>query len=159
MSMPSMTDLRQQAVAGLMPPQVGEALIREVFPSVTANPGFADLAEKLMHTIVLAPVGWLLLSWFYFRKILPFFARRYTLTNRRLMIRRGLKPKPAWQIDLADIEDVRPEPGSSSHFYRSGTLEIVSRGQVVLRLRGVPEAEGFRRTIINACKAWAPRPA
>ena len=27
-------------------------------------------------------------------KILPYIARRYTLTNRRIMIQRGLKPVP-----------------------------------------------------------------
>ena len=150
----SMIDMSQQAVTGLVPPQVGEALIREVFPSVTANPGVAAVGEKLARTIVLAPVAWPSLGFFYFKKIAPVFAKRYTLTNKRLMIRRGLKPKPTRQIDLADIEDVRLQPGSYSHFYRSGTLEIVSRGQVAMRLRGVPEAEGFRRTIINACLAF-----
>lgn len=157
--MSTMTEMSQQAVTGLVPPQIGEALIREAWPSVAAAPGAARLGETLTRTRILAPLAWLLLAPIYFGKILPFIAKRYTLTNKRLMIRRGLKPRPATQIDLADIEDVRLQPGSYSHFYRAGTLEIISKGQVAFRLRGVPEPESFRRAILNACKAWAAKPS
>ena len=48
-----------------------------------------------LHALnVLAPLGWLLMSGFYFGKILPILMRRYTLTNRRLMIRKGWSGKP-----------------------------------------------------------------
>jgi hypothetical protein len=128
-----------------------------VLPSVTDAPGLAALCEKMMRTIVLAPVAWLILAWPYFKKIMPVTAKRYTLTNRRLMVRTGWKEKPAQEIALADIDDVRIEEGSYSHFYRSGTLEIVAKDQVALRLRGVPEPESFRRAILNARIAWAPK--
>src|SRR5215510_6272649 len=75
----------RQAVAGLTPPEVGEAMIREAWPTVAAHPGAANLGKKLIRSIALAPLGWLLLAPLYFMKILPFFARRYTLTNRRVM--------------------------------------------------------------------------
>jgi hypothetical protein len=92
----------------------------------------------------------------YFKKILPFLAKRYTLTNRRLMIRTGLKGTPSHEIALAAIDDVRLEEGSYSHFYRSGNLEVLSNGHVALRLPAVPEPESFRRAILNAKLAWAP---
>src|SRR5262245_35831143 len=147
----------KQAVSGVVPPELSEGLIRQVLPSVTDSPGLATLCEKMMRTIVLAPIAWLLLAFPYFKKILPVSARRYTLTNRRLMVRAGWKEKPVLEIALADIDDVRIEEGSYSHFYRSGTLEILSKGQVAIRLRGVPEPESFRRAILNARIAWAPR--
>ena len=147
----------KQAVSGVVPPELGEGLIRQVLPSVTDSPGLAALCEKMMRTIVLAPLAWLLLSIPYFKKVMPVTAKRYTLTNRRLMVRTGWKEKPAQEIALGDIEDVRLEEGSYSHFYRSGTLEIISKGQVAMRLRGVPEPESFRRAILNARLAWAPR--
>src|SRR5262249_27393715 len=147
----------KQAVTGVVPPELAEGMIREVLPSVTDMPGLATTCEKLMRTIVLAPVAWLLLALPYFKKVMPGTAKRYTLTNRRLMVRTGWKEKPAHEIALADIDDVRLEEGSYSHFYRSGTLQIISKGQVALRLRGVPEPESFRRAILNARIAWAPK--
>jgi len=146
----------KQAITGVVPPELSEGMIRQVLPSVTDMPGLAAACEKMMRTIVLAPVAWLLLALPYFKKIMPVSAKRYTLTNRRLAIRTGWKEKPAHEIALADIDDVRLEEGSYSHFYRSGTLEIISKGQVALRLRGVPEPESFRRAILNARIAWAP---
>jgi hypothetical protein len=147
--------LPRQAVAGVMPPQLGEAMIREAFPSV-AQSGLSVLASKLQRTVILAPLGWLLLLPLFLKKIAPFLCTRYTLTNRRLMIRRGLKPKPVREIALADIDDVRLVPDSSNAFYRCGTLEVLAKGQVALTLPAVPEAEGFRHAIINAYKAWVP---
>lgn len=147
----------KQAITGVVPPELGEGLIRQVLPSVTEMSGLATLCEKMMRTIVLAPVAWLLLAFPYFKKILPITAKRYTLTNRRLMVRAGWKGKPSQEIALADIDDVRLEEGSYSHFYRSGTLEIISKAQVAIRLRGVPEPESFRRAILNSRIAWAPK--
>jgi len=140
-----------------MPPLLGEALIREVRPSVTdGSAGIASLAAKLMRTLVLAPVGWMLLAPLFARKFLPFLPKRYTLTNRRLMIQRGLRPRPVQSIPLAEIDEVRFDPSSYNRFYMSGTLEIVSKGEVRLRLTGVPAPEGFRVAIINAIGAWVP---
>ena len=147
----------RQAVAGLTAPQTSEALIRETWPTVVdANAGAAALGKKLINSIVLAPLGWLLMAPLYFKKILPYFARRYTLTNRRIMIQRGLKPKPAQEVALADIDDVRLVPGSFDQFFETGTLEVVAKGQVALTLTGVPEPESFRWAIVNACAAWVP---
>jgi hypothetical protein len=147
----------RQAVAGLTPPQMGEAVIREAWPTVLdASAGAAGLGKKLIRSVFLAPLGWLLLAPLYFKKILPFLARRYTLTNRRVMIQRGLKPVPAQEVALADIEDVRLAAGSFDEFYESGTLEVIVKGQAALALTGVPEPEGFRRAILNACAAWVP---
>ncbi len=153
-----MTDRRKQAVTGLVPPQVDEAKIRDVWPSVSAFPAVAALGQKLMRSIVLAPMGWLLLAPFYFRKVLPVFglARRYTLSNRRLMIQKGLKPVPSQEVALADIDEVRIKEDDNSKFYRAATLEIISKGQVVMTLLGVPNPESFRHAILNACTAWVP---
>jgi hypothetical protein len=152
-------DGRKLAVTGVVPPQRAEALIRETWPSVDDMPAVAGLAHTLMRTIILAPVAWLLLAPCYFKKVLPFIAKRYTITNRRVMIRRGLKPKPSHEVALADIDDVRIAEGSINGFYRSATLEIISRGQVALRLPAVRDFESFRRAILNAKSAWGRAPA
>jgi hypothetical protein len=152
-----MIDVRKQAVTGLVPPQQGEAKIREAWPSVTAtcSPA-ASAGRKLMLSRVGAPFGWALLLPVYFWKLRPFGARRYTLTNRRLMIQSGLRPAPRQEVPLAEIEDVRVVRDANSAFYRAATLEIIAKGgQVVLTLPGVPEPESFRQAILNACRAWA----
>ena len=59
--MPSMLDMGQQVATGVVPPQLGEAVIREVWPSVTIIPAVASLGRKLICSIFLAPLGWLLL--------------------------------------------------------------------------------------------------
>jgi hypothetical protein len=119
-------------------------------------PALAGLGRVLMRTIVLAPLAWLLLALPYFKKILPGMARRYALTNRRLMIQKGLKAATSQEIALADVDDVRIVEDSNSQFYRAATLEIVSKHQVVMKLEGVPGPESFRHTILDACKAWVP---
>ncbi len=157
--MGTMTDGRMQAVTGLVPPELGETTIRVVWPSVAATPAVAGLGHALMRTIILAPLAWLLLAPFYFKKILPGLACRYTLTNRRLMIQKGWKRTPAKEVALADIDEVRLQSGSSDGFYRTANLEIVSKGHVVMTLPAVPNAESFRHAIVNAYKAWIPAKA
>ena len=151
-----MPDERQQPVTGVVPPQVAEAKIRETWPSVSRAPGVANLGRLLTRTILLAPLGWLVMSLLYFSKVAPVFARRYTLTNRRLMVRHGWSGKVAGEIPLADIDEVRIQTDANSDFFRAATLEILSGGQVRLTLPGTPEAEAFRIAILNACNAWVP---
>ena len=153
---PTATVPSRQAVTGLTPPQRAEAIIREVRPSVTAYPAIAGLARTLIRSVILAPLGWLLLAPLFPLKFAPFLCKRYTLTNRRLMIRRGLRPQPVQEIALSEIDDIRLDPASRDDFYRSATLEILSQGKTALRLPGVPNPESFRHAVLNAVRAWAP---
>jgi hypothetical protein len=147
----------RQAVTGVVPPELGEAMIREVWPSVTASgPAIPSLARALQKSIILAPLGWLLLLPLFVKRIMPFICTRYTLTNRQLMIQRGLKPAPAHSLRLQDIDDVRVVDSTRDRFYLSATLEVISGGKVALTLPGVPEPEGFRQAIRNAVAAWVP---
>src|SRR4051794_38073349 len=125
----------RQAIAGVMPPSLGEARIREAFPGllgVAAAP--AAIAKRLTQTYVLAPLAWLIQGPLFALKFAPMVCRRYTLTNKRLMIQKGWKPAPVQEVPLGEIEDVRIGPGGVDAFYLCGELEVVARGQVVLRL-------------------------
>jgi len=62
----------------------------------------------------------------------------------------------ATQLILAEIDEVRVVLDANSDFFRAGNLEIISKGQVAMTLPGVPEPEGFRHAILNACNAWVP---
>jgi hypothetical protein len=151
-----MVDSYVQAVTGVVPPDVREAMIRESWPSVASAPAVAALGITLTRTIVLAPLAWLLMSGVYFGKLLPFMACRYTLTNRRLMIRKGWKGVPAHEVPLSRIDDVRVVHDAHSDFFRAGNLEILEGNSVVMKLPGTPEADAFRIAILNARNAWVP---
>ncbi len=144
----------RQPFTGVMPPQLGKAPIREAWPSLASTPGLSGLAAALIKSIFLAPLGWMILAPLFGKKLSPFICRRYTLTNRRVMIQRGLKPKPIAEVALADIDEVRLS--GLNEFFRCGDLEIVSKDQVKLKLVAVPEPDSFRAVILNACMAWVP---
>jgi hypothetical protein len=160
-SSPAEAGLRQ-AVTGVAPPQVAEVLIREDWPTVHAAGAPAKLGQRLVRTVFLAPVGWLILAPLFAKKLAPFMARRYTLTNRRLMIQKGLRRRPLEQarpvqeVKLEEIDDVRVDQASHDPFAHCANLEVLSGGRVALTLPAVPEPEGFRQAILNAVRAWVP---
>ncbi|HEV3143613.1 MAG TPA: PH domain-containing protein [Gemmataceae bacterium] len=161
-----MARLNSQIITGVVPPQIQEALIREVWAAVTASPGPSAIARKLMGTVFLAPLGWLLLLPLFVKRLLGFLPGlsgltvKYTITNRRLMIRKGMKARPVQEIALSEIGDVRLVQDANSEFYLTGTLEVLRKdGTVALTLTGVPEPESFRHTIQQARDAWGAIPA
>src|ERR1700731_3978980 len=127
-----MAETRESPVTGVIPPLLAEGRIREAWPSVAGSPLIASLGLMLTRTYVLAPLAWLLMSGVFFGKLLPFFMCRYTLTNQRLMIRKGWSGKPAQEIPLARIDDVRLVADANSEFFRAGNLEIISDSTVVM---------------------------
>jgi len=130
--------------------------IREIWPSVKRVPFVANLGKLLNNTIVLAPLGWLVMAGVYFSKVLPFVAVRYRLTDKRIMILRGWKGSISRQVPLADIDDVQLDPASIDQFFRSADLKIMHGGNAVMTLVAVPDAESFRHAVLDARNAWAP---
>jgi hypothetical protein len=72
------------------------------------------------------------------------------------MIQRGLKPKPSHEVALSEIDDAQIVESTIDTFYRAATINILSKGKVVLELAGVPDPESFRHAILDARTAWAP---
>jgi hypothetical protein len=161
--MQALADVNIQAITGVTPPQLREAIIRDVWPSVAAHPGPASLARACYRTMILAPVGWFVLAPIYFMKLLAVvpglsgFATRYRLTNRRLMICKGMRPVPDKQVPLERIKEVKLIRDANSEFFLAGTLDVIDvNGQTVLTLPGVPEPESVRHAILEAAAAWGP---
>jgi len=130
--------------------------IRVIWPTVARVPAIANVGKLLNNTIILAPLGWLLMSLVYFSKVLPIVGVRYSLTDRRVAILRGWKGSVSKFVALADIDDVRLDTNSVDQFFRSADLEIIVGGRVELLLKAVPDAESFRHAILDARNAWAP---
>jgi hypothetical protein len=161
--MPAMAEPRPQIEPSAASPLTGESIIRTVWPSVAARPGPAGLARACYRTIILAPIGWLVLAPIYFQKMLAVvpglsgLATRYRLTNRRLMVIKGFKGTPTKEVPLDRIKDVKLVTDANSEFFVAGTLEVIDlNGQTVLSLPGVPEPESVRHAILQAAAAWGP---
>jgi hypothetical protein len=151
-----MAELGKPGINGTLTPTPKEALLRTAWPAVTRWPAIATLGRLLMWPIVTAPLAGLLLAPLYFGKVVPGFGTRYVLTNRRLMVQRGLNWRPVQEIALADIDEVAVRTDANSAFYGAAQLDFVSRGAVKLSLPGVSGAEAFRQAVLNACIAWVP---
>src|SRR5262245_47865782 len=153
----------EQIVTGVVPPQLQEAMIREVWATVAANGPVMTMARKLITSIFLAPLGWLLIAPFWAKRFLgflpglSFLTVKYTVTNRRLMIRAGMKPQATKEIPLDQIGEVRIRTYSNSAFYDTGDLIILRQdGSTAFEMPGAPEPESFRQTILQARDAWGP---
>jgi hypothetical protein len=156
-------DPQAQAGTAVASPLLGEAIIRDVWPSVAVHSGPAGLARACYRTIFLAPIGWFVLAPFYFMKLasvvpgLSGLATRYRLTNRRLMICKGMKAVPEKEVPLDQIADVKLITDANSEFFVAGTLEVRdATGRTLLTLPGVPEAESVQHAIQQAADAWGP---
>jgi Bacterial PH domain len=130
--------------------------IREIWPTVARVPAISNLGKLLNNTIILAPLGWLIMSGIYFGKLLPFIAVRYRLTDKAIMIVRGWSGSVGQQVLLTEIDDVILDTASIDQFFRSANLEIVHDGKVMMTLTAVPDAESFRHAILDSRNAWAP---
>jgi hypothetical protein len=81
---------------------------------------------------------------------MPFVCRRYTLTNRRIIIRRGLRTIDGPWISLDEFESIRIEILPGQKWLRAGDLVFLRGGVQVLRLPGVSHPEAFRQICLTA---------
>lgn len=161
--MAALARIDSQAVSGVVAPQTNEAMIREVWATVDANPSITTLARKLIKTVVLAPLAWFILLPFWAKRLLgflpglSFLTTKYTLTNRRLMVRKGMKAKSVQEIPLDHIGGVKVITDANSDFYATGHLQVLRKdGSAAFMMEGVPEPESFRQSILQAVTAWGP---
>ena len=153
----------KQAIAGVTPAQVGEATIMTVWPSIAATgigrffgglfgirAGVGFLTVGNMIALAAIPI---MLPLYFFRKV-PFWIERYRLTNRRVIVERGVKGRIQQFVDLDrfDAIDVVIQPGQE--WYPAGDL-IFRRGATeTFSLRGVLRPETFRQTCLKAHQAY-----
>jgi len=144
-------------------PSVREATVMTVWPSVACT-GLGQALGRLYRIregcgpfsigrlVLLAtiPVGMML----YLSMRLPWAFTRYRLTNRRVIIEKGINPRIEQFVDLDrfDAIDVVVKPGQE--WYAAGDL-VFRRGQIeTLRLPGVSRPESFRRTCLAARQGY-----
>lgn len=171
--------LMKQPIAGVFPPQTCEATIMTVWPSLAATAIGRSLGRlyaipagrppfTLGHLIALATIP--IVVPLYFWKFLvtvsvgmlqllpkvgrafksPDGVRRYVLTNRRVVVRTGMRPLDERWVELErfDTIDIVVRPGQE--WYRAGDLVFKLGAIETFRLDGVVRPETFRHTCLSA---------
>jgi hypothetical protein len=148
----------KQAIAGVMPAQSGEATIMIVWPSIAATSigrffgrlysigGVGVLTVGNMIALASIPI----MVPLYLLRRSPFSILRYRLTNRRVIIERGIHGRPQQYVDLDRFDDIDVVVEPGQEWYPAGDL-VFRRGNVeTFRLRGVMRPETFRQTCMKA---------
>jgi hypothetical protein len=148
---------------GFVPAELDELDAMTVWPTIGAYPlgrlvgrlsanqigigGFFTLGK--VWALVTIPISLAVFCW----QLMPYICRRYTLTNRRVIIRRGLQPLDVKWIDLDGFDDIEIEILPGQEWLHAGEL-IFKRGETeVLRLSGVSRPEVFRQVCVNTQNA------
>ncbi len=111
---------------------------------IRAGVGILTLGRLFM--LVTLPLALML----YFAIRMPWAIRRYRLTNRRVMVERGLRPTVERFVDLDRFDSIQVVvlPGQAA--YHAGDL-VFRKGNVeTFRLPGVSRPEPFRQTCLKA---------
>ena len=100
----------------------------------------------VLMAVVTIPISLAVFVW----QLLPFVCRRYTLTDRRIIIKKGLTGVEHAAIDLDgfDAIEVKVLPGQA--WLHAGELIFLQQGRPVFQLSGVSRPEVFREICLKA---------
>jgi hypothetical protein len=154
-----------QAITGVSPPAAAETTVMITYPSMGAT-SFGQTLGRLYS--IRAGIGNILtignvvallsipqaLALFVLR-ILPWSCTRYRLTNRRVVVEKGLKAKVDKEVSLAHFDRVETVVQPGQDWYPCGDL-VFFNGQVeTFRLLGVPHPDSFKNTCLKAARGFA----
>lgn len=156
------------AIAGVAPVESAETTVMTVWPSVAGMRLLGIPVGKIMgrllnikagfyiftlgNLIALAaiPVGLVL----YMKRIGPFVATRYRVTNRRIVVERGLTCVEERAIAFDRFDNIQIEIDPGDEWYKSGDL-VFRQGEVErFRLEGVSRPESFRQVCWKSHQAY-----
>jgi hypothetical protein len=153
-----------QPIPGVVPAEVRETTVMTVWPS---NARFAlgrALGQayaitwpeiyifRLGRLIALLSIPLALVL--YFLRILPGIGTRYRLTNRRIIVERGLMSKEEKAVDLDRFDRIEIDVRPGQAWYDAGDL-VFWRGNIeTFRLEAVSRPAAFRQTCLKAHLAY-----
>jgi hypothetical protein len=151
----------KQPIAGVSPSAVAEADIMTVWPSICAYPSgrflgtlygirFPNLNRilRLGNLIALASIPHAVALYFY--KLLPYVGMRYTLTNRRVVVRRGIEGIDERSVSLDNFDAVKVDVRPGQEWFKAGDLIFLNGQREVFRLEGVSRPDAFRAACLKA---------
>ncbi len=146
----------KQPIAGVVPSETAESTIMTVWPSIAAYKSGQFLGRLFAinwPNVYIFRLGNLLAllaiphaAFLYFCRIAPKTGRRYHLTNRRVIVERGLTGVDAGSIRLDDFDEIKVVVQPGQQWHHAGDLSFCRDGREVFRLAGVSRPEGFRQT-------------
>ncbi|MCH7726265.1 MAG: PH domain-containing protein [Planctomycetes bacterium] len=154
----------KQAIAGVTPAEVKECTTMTVWPSVVAYPTGTFLGKlysirwpdlyifRLGNLIALASIPHALLL--YFCRIFPAIGLKYTLTNRRVVVIKGIKGIEDKSIELDRFDAIEVEVKPGQEWFHAGDLVFKMGGTETFRLVGVSRPEAFRAICMHAHRAY-----
>lgn len=150
----------KQPIAGVMPAELAEATVTTVWPSIASYPTGQVLGRlcnirwpnvyffQLGNLFALLGIPLALIL--YFCRIAPGTAVRYLVTNRRVVVQRGLASKESRSIAFHAFDEICVDVRPGQAWYPAGDLVMRQSGKEVFRLAGVSWPEGLRQTILKA---------
>jgi len=149
-----------QPIAGVVAPEFRETTVMTVWPSVAAYSLGRTLGSlfairwpdvyifRLGNLIALAAIPIALVL--YFMRIAPGVATRYRLTNRRIIVERGLMGKLDKAVDLDRFDTITIDVQPGQAWYHAGDLVFRQGNVETFRLAGVSRPEAFRETCLKS---------
>ncbi|MEN6458775.1 MAG: PH domain-containing protein [Thermoguttaceae bacterium] len=151
-----------QPIAGVTPGELSEVTCKVVWPTIGAiragrlvgqlaairiGIGFLTLGNLLALATI--PLSVAVFGW----QLMPYVCRRYALTNRRIIIRKGLLPMDERWLEFNEFDaiDIEVLPGQA--WLHAGDLVFRHGGAEVLRLSGVSRPEVFRHVCMTVRNA------
>ena len=114
------------------------------------GPGFGTiLTQGVLLSVVTLPISLAVYAW----QLMPFVARRYRLTDRRIVIQRGLTPIEHASIAYEGFDALEVETLPGQAWLHAGELVFRRDGQEVFRLSGVSRPKIFRQVCLDAQNA------
>jgi len=157
-----------QAIAGVAPVESAETTVMTVWPSVAGmrllgipvgkiigrllniKAGFYIFTVGNLAALMAIPVGLLL----YFKRVGPFVATRYRVTNRRVIVERGLTAKEEKAIEFDRFDSIIVEIDPGDEWYKAGDLVFRNGDVERFRLEGVSRPESFRQVCWKSRQAY-----
>jgi hypothetical protein len=152
----------KQAITGVTPSQTSECTIMTVWPSIASLAigrwigqmcllgGRSPLAIGKFMAFLLIPVAMNV----FIHTLTPWGARRYRLTNRRVIVEKGLRPVEDRSVEFDRFDTIVVDVQPGQEWYPAGDL-IFRKGAVeTFRLFGVPRPETFRQTCLKARNSY-----
>lgn len=157
-----------QAIAGVAPVDGAETTVMTVWPSVAGmrllgipvgkmlgrllniQAGFYVFTVSNLIALLAIPLGIVL----YMKRVGPVVATRYRVTNRRIIVERGLTAVEDRSISFDRFDNIQVEVSPGDEWYKAGDL-VFRQGEVErFRLEGVSRPEAFRQVCVKSHQAY-----